>query len=83
LVFGGEVVLPLEVELPSLRIAIRDQITEDQQAKLRLHELESLEGNRIAAQRNLEAYRQPMSRSYDKLVKHRTSKKGELVLALR
>jgi hypothetical protein len=30
LVYGCEVVLPLEVELPSLRVALRDGLTQDE-----------------------------------------------------
>ena len=38
LVFGTEAVLPLEVELPSLRVAIHDEITQDEQIRLRYQE---------------------------------------------
>ena len=44
LVFGGEAVLPIELEHPSLRVAVHEKLTEEEQMKLRLAELESLEG---------------------------------------
>jgi hypothetical protein len=83
LVFGGEAVLPLEVEIPSLRVAVHEQLTDDENAKLRLQELETIEETRLIAQQNLEAYRIQMSRTYDKMVRHRAFKEGDLVLALR
>jgi transposase InsO family protein len=83
LVFGTEAVLPLEVELPSLRVAIHDEITQDEQIRLRYQELDSLEEDRLNALQNLELYRQNMVRSYDKLVKPRVFRKGDLVLVLR
>ncbi|KAG9447626.1 hypothetical protein H6P81_013754 [Aristolochia fimbriata] len=43
LVYGSEAVLPLEVQLPSLRIAVREGLTTEECAQLRLAELESLD----------------------------------------
>ena len=61
--------LPLEVQLPSLRVAIHDEITNDEQIQLRFQELDALEEGRLQAVQNLELYRQNMARAYDKLVK--------------
>ncbi|KAM0833194.1 hypothetical protein ACQ4PT_064416 [Festuca glaucescens] len=83
LVYGSEAVLPLEVQLPSLRVAIQDELTKDEQVHLRFQELDALEEERPYALQNLELYRQNMVRTYDKLVKHRVFRKGELVLVLR
>jgi ribonuclease HI len=83
LVFGGEAVLPLEIEISSLRVAVHEQLTDDENAKLRLQELETIEETRLIAQQNLEAYRIQMSRTYDKMVRHRAFKEGDLVLALK
>jgi ribonuclease HI/transposase InsO family protein len=83
LVFGGEAVLPLEVEIPSLRVAVHEKLTNDQQAKLRLQELETLEEERLTAQQNLEIYRIQMARAYDKAVRYRAFQEGDLVLVLR
>ncbi|KAI5316649.1 hypothetical protein L3X38_036356 [Prunus dulcis] len=53
LVFGSEAVLPLEVQLPSLRVAL--QLTNpDENANVRLAELEALDEKRLAAQQRLE-----------------------------
>ena len=42
LVYGVEVVLPLERQIPSLRIAIQEGLTGEENAKLRLQELEAI-----------------------------------------
>jgi hypothetical protein len=83
LVYGSEVVLPLEVELPSLRVAIHDEITQDEQIRLCFQQLDSLEEDRLNALQDLELYHRNMVRAYDKLVKPRVFRKGELVLVLR
>jgi transposase InsO family protein len=69
LVYGSDVVLPLEVQLPSLWIAIHEEITNDEQIKLRFQELDALEEGRLQVVQNLELYRQNMARAYNKLVK--------------
>ncbi|KAG9442434.1 hypothetical protein H6P81_018288 [Aristolochia fimbriata] len=50
LVYGAEAVLPLEVQLPSLRIAVREGLTTEECVRLRLAELESLDEQRLEAQ---------------------------------
>jgi len=47
---GVEVVLPLELQIPSLRITIQEGLTEDKNHKLRLAELEALDEKRLQAQ---------------------------------
>jgi len=83
LVFGTEAVLPLEVELPALRVAVHEELTRDEQVRLRLQELDALEEERLGALQNLQYYRRNMVTAYDKLVKPRVFRKGDLVLALR
>jgi hypothetical protein len=82
LVYGGEAVLPLEVQIASLRVAIQEELNEDQSAKLRLEELDNLEEKRLHALQNLEAYQARISRAFDKRVKRRSFKEGDLVLAV-
>ena len=50
LVYGVEAVLPLELQIPSLRITIQEGLTEDKNHKLRLAELEALDEKRLQAQ---------------------------------
>ena len=49
LVFGVEAILPLERQIPSLQIAIQEGLTEEENAKLRLQELEVLDEKRLEA----------------------------------
>ena len=83
LVFGVEAVLPLEIELPSLRVAMQAELDMEKQAQLRLEELEALDEKRLIAQQNLELYKAKMARAYDKSARIRTFQQGELVLALK
>ena len=82
LVYGGEAVLPLEVQIASLRVAIQEELNEDESAKLRLRELDILEEKCLRALQNLEAYQARMSRAFDKRVRRRSFKEGDLVLAV-
>ncbi|XP_074277587.1 uncharacterized protein LOC141601221 [Silene latifolia] len=53
LVYGVEAVLSLELQIPSLRIAIQEGLTDDENDKLRLAELEALDKIRLEAQQKL------------------------------
>ncbi|KAL0315496.1 UNVERIFIED_CONTAM: hypothetical protein Sradi_5427800 [Sesamum radiatum] len=62
LVYGVEAVLPLEQQIPSLRIAIQEGLTEEENARIRLEELEALDEKRLEAQQRLECYQARLSR---------------------
>ncbi|KAL0420931.1 UNVERIFIED_CONTAM: hypothetical protein Slati_3116000 [Sesamum latifolium] len=62
LVYGVEAVLPLEQQIPSLRIAIQEGLTEKKNARIRLEELEALDEKRLEAQQRLECYQARLSR---------------------
>ncbi|KAG9442418.1 hypothetical protein H6P81_018272 [Aristolochia fimbriata] len=81
LVYGTGAVLPLEVQLPSLRIAVREGLTTEECAQLRLAKLESLDEQRLEAQQRLECYQSRMTRAFNKKVRLRSFQKGDLVLA--
>ncbi|WP_233109387.1 hypothetical protein, partial [[Clostridium] innocuum] len=49
LVYGSEAVLPIEVEIPSLRIRMHGLVTDDDYRVSRLQELELLDERRQAA----------------------------------
>jgi hypothetical protein len=76
LVYGGEAVLPLEVQIASLRVAFQEKFTEEEATKLSLKELDNLEEKRLHALQNLEAYQARMSRAFDKRLKRRSFKHG-------
>ncbi|XP_070024886.1 uncharacterized protein [Nicotiana sylvestris] len=56
LVYGVKAVLPLERQIPSLRLAIQEGITDEENARLQLSELEALDDKRLEAQQSLECY---------------------------
>ena len=80
---GVEAVLPLESQIPSLRIAIQEGPTEDDNAQLCLQELEALDEKMLEAQQCLECYQARLTRAFNKRVRPRSFQVGDLVLAVR
>ncbi|KAM2766320.1 hypothetical protein COP1_022238 [Malus domestica] len=83
LVYGVEAVLPLESQIPSLRMALQEGLTDEENAKLRLQELEALDEKRLEAQQHLECYQARLSKAFNKKVFPRSFQMGDLVLSLR
>ncbi|KAM2415787.1 hypothetical protein ACFX1X_002106 [Malus domestica] len=83
LVYGVEAVLPLESQIPSLRMAIQEGLTDEENAKLHLQELEALDEKRLEAQQHLECYQARLSKAFNKKVLPRSFQMGDLVLSLR
>ena len=50
LVYGCEAVLPLEIQIPSLRVALTAEMTTEEKHRQRLQELEALDDKRLQAQ---------------------------------
>jgi len=63
-VYGVEAVMPLKIQIPSLRITIQEGLSEDENHKLRLAELESLDEKRLQAQQKLECYQACQSQAF-------------------
>ena len=82
LVYGVEAVLPLERQIPSLQIAIQEGLTNEENARLRLKELEALDEKRLEAQQRLECYQARLSRAFNKRVQPRSFQVGDLVLVM-
>ena len=82
LVYGVEVVLPLERQIPSLRIAIQEGLSNEDNVRLRLEELEALDEKRLEAQQCLECYQARISRTFNKKVRPRSFQVGDLILAI-
>ena len=70
LVYRVEVVLPLKLQFPSFCIVMWEGLTEDDNHKLRLAELEALDENRLKAQQQLECYQAPLPRVLTKRFGH-------------
>ena len=83
LVYRCEVVLLLEIQIPSLRIALAAEMTDEEQHRLRLQELEALDDKRLQAQQQIELYQARISKAFNKKVRERIFKKDDLVLAIR
>ncbi|XP_027154861.1 uncharacterized protein LOC113754810 [Coffea eugenioides] len=83
LIYGVEAVLPLEQQIPSLRIAIQEGLTEEENIRLRLEELKGLDEKKLEAQQNLECYHARLSRVFYKKVRSRSFQIGDMVLAVR
>ena len=83
LVYGCEAVLPLEIQMSSLRISLATKMTKEDNHRLRLQELEALDEKRLQAQQHIELYQARMSRAFNKKVKERVFQVGDLVLAVR
>ena len=56
LVYGCEAVLPLEIQIPSLRVALVTEMTNEEKHQLRLQELEALDDKCLQAQQQIELY---------------------------
>ncbi|KAH9296206.1 hypothetical protein KI387_039794, partial [Taxus chinensis] len=74
-------IIPLEVELPSLRISLRDYLDKDEDYRVaRLAELELLDEKRIRVLNHLKVYQNRVSRGYKKCIIHQEFDVGDLVL---
>ncbi|RVW34665.1 hypothetical protein CK203_106423 [Vitis vinifera] len=68
--------------IPSLRIVIHEGLTDEDNAKLRLQELEALDEKQLEAQQCLECYQARLLRVFNKQVRLRSFQVGDLVLAI-
>ncbi|XP_070046883.1 uncharacterized protein [Nicotiana tomentosiformis] len=81
LVYGVKAILPLECQIPTLRLAIQEGIIDEENARLRLAEFEALDEKRLEAQQSLECYQDRLSRAFNKRVRPRSFQVGDQVLA--
>jgi len=78
-----EAVLPLEIQIPSLRVALTTKMADKEKHQLRLQELEALDDKHLQAQQQIKLYQAWIFRAFNKKVKEWIFKKGDLVLAIR
>ena len=83
LVYGVESILPLERQIPSLHLAFQEGLTDEENARWRLEELEALDEKRLEAEQSLECYQARLSRSFNKKVHLRCFQVGDQVLVVR
>ena len=82
-VYGCEAVIPLEIQMPSLRVTLATKMTKEDNDRLRLQELKALDEKRLQAQQHIEFYQVQISKDFNKKVKQRVFQKGDLVLSVR
>ncbi|RVW51350.1 hypothetical protein CK203_075438 [Vitis vinifera] len=80
LVYGMEAMLPVEIEMGSLRVALEQQIPEADWAQARFDQLNLLDERRLRATDHVRAYQRKMARAFKKRVKPRPLHVGDLVL---
>ncbi|KAM2762618.1 hypothetical protein PS2_014323 [Malus domestica] len=64
-------------------MAIQEGLTDEENAKLCLQQLEALDERRLEAQQHLECYQAWLSKAFNKKVRPKSFQVGDLVLALR
>ena len=79
-VYGMEVVLPIEVEIPSLRVIMETKLSEAEWIQNRFDQLNLIEEKRMAALYHGQLYQKRMKKAFDKKVKPREFREGGLVL---
>ena len=82
LMYGTEAVLPIEIELPSLRLSVAANLSpsDDEYVKNRIASLEVLQEEREETQKKLKRYHERASWIYNQQVRLRKFKIGTLVL---
>ena len=80
LVYGMEAILPVEIEMRSLRVALEQQISEAKWTQSRYDQLSLLDERRLRAVDHVQAYQRKMTHAFRKRVKPRKFQKGDLVL---
>ncbi|EOY08330.1 RNA-directed DNA polymerase (Reverse transcriptase), Ribonuclease H, putative [Theobroma cacao] len=78
LVYGIEAVLPIEVEIPSLRVLKEVQLEEAEWVNARYEQLNLIEEKRLTALCHGQLYQKRMMRAYDKKAHSRQFREGEL-----
>ncbi|KAI5426500.1 hypothetical protein KIW84_032077 [Lathyrus oleraceus] len=80
LVYGTEAVLPVEVQIPSLRIMKEAGLDEDEWIQTRLDQINLIDEKRLAAVCHGQIYQKRMTQAFNKKVKRRVYQIGDLVI---
>ena len=80
LVYGMEAVLPIEVEIPSLRVLSELKLEEAEWVQSRYEQLNLIEEKRLNAIFHGQIYQKRMIRGHDKKIRPREFHEGDLVL---
>ena len=80
LVYGMEVILPVEVQIPSLRIMKEADLSKDEWIQTRLDQLNLIYEKRLAAFCHGQMYQRRMIKDFNKKIKPRAYQTGDLVI---
>ena len=80
LVYGMEAVLPIEVEIPFLRVLKEVELEEAEWVQARYEQLNLIEERRMKAICHGQLYQRRMMRPHNKKIRPRQFQEGELVL---
>ena len=80
LVYGMEVVLPFEVEIPFLKVLLEAKLEEAEWVQTHFDQLNLIKGKRLAAMSHGQLYQRRMKNAFDKKVLPRKFNEGDLVL---
>jgi hypothetical protein len=80
LVYGMEAMLPMEVEVPTLRTVLGSQVSEGDWVQSRFDQLNALDEHHLRALDHMSAYQRKVARVFNKRVKPRGLKEGGMVL---
>ena len=75
-----EAVLPIEVEIPSLRVLMETKLDKAEWVQTHLDQLNLIEGKRLNAVCHGQLYQKRLKKAFEKKVHHREFSEGDLVL---
>ena len=80
LLYGCEAILPIEIEIKSLSVVMEAKTPESEWARKRYNHLMSLDEKRMDALFHTQIYQRRIARAFNKKVKRRKIKAGDMVL---
>ena len=75
-----EAILPIEVQIPSLRIIKEEDLDGDEWIQTRLDQLNLIDKKRLAAICHGQMYQKRMIKAFNKKIKHQVYQDGDLVI---
>ena len=80
MVYGSEAVLPIKVKIQSLRVLAETKVLEEDWVKQRYEQLVFIDEKKARAQYHTQGYQKKIARAFNKKVRPRNLKEGDLVL---
>ncbi|RVW62716.1 hypothetical protein CK203_060348 [Vitis vinifera] len=76
----SRIVLPIDIEMRSLRVALEQHVSEAEWVQSRYDQLSLLDDKRLRAANHAQAYQRKMTRAFRKRVRLRKFQRGDLIL---